>query len=106
MTAERDSTTLRRAVRAGTIVGLVAGVAVGVLAAVSDLGLGAALGAALVVGLFAAAGWLLLAALLDIAAGERIGKRRALWTLGASIAAMMSPFLLLGVLFAAERASA
>ncbi len=95
MTQDRDRTTVRRALRAGGIVGgvlLVAGVAV-----TASLGapFRAAAAAAIAGGLFVAAGWLLLATLLDTLAGDPPDRRRTWWTVAMTALAMLGPFLLL-----------
>ena len=96
---DRDRTTVRRALRAG----LVAGIAVMLLlvpALLSDNSPGGAvvLAAGIAAGTLITAAWLLLAGILDTIAGVRLSLRRALWTTGATVAALFGPFLLLGTL--------
>jgi uncharacterized membrane protein YozB (DUF420 family) len=96
---DRNRTTVRRGVRAGLLVG------VGVMlllvpAALSDDGPGGAviLSAGIAAGTFVAAVWLLLAAVLDTIAGERMNARRAVWTAATTVLALFGPFLLFGAL--------
>ena len=96
---DRDRTTVRRALRAG----LIAGVAVMLLlvpALLSDNSPGGAvmLAAGIAAATLVTAAWLLLAGILDTIAGVRLSLRRALWTAGATVAALFGPFLLLGTL--------
>ena len=97
MSRERDRTTVRRALRAGGVVG--AGVVVSLLAVTAaGRGPGGAVIAtvAIAVASLVAAVWLLLAGFLDVIAGEPPGVRRLLWTLGAVLVAMLGPFLIVG----------
>jgi hypothetical protein len=95
----RDATTVRRALVAGAAVwGLVA---LGLLvAAVVQGGGGRAWLTGVMIGLVlgsaASAGWLLLAAALDVLAGERPGRRRLVWTFGLAAFTFLSPALVLG----------
>jgi fucose permease len=96
---DRNRTTVRRGVRAG----LVAGVGVMLLLVPASLGDNPPGGAVILSAGIAAmtlvtAGWLLLAAILDTIAGERMSLRRAIWTAAATVGAMFGPFLLLGAL--------
>lgn len=93
----RDRTTLRRALAAGGVVAalislplVVAAVAAGDARAGF---VGVLLG--LTVGGIVASMWMLLAALLDLAAGQALGGARLLWTLGVVLAAAAAPVLLL-----------
>jgi hypothetical protein len=95
---DRNRTTVRRAVRAGLVVGAVAAALMLVLAVQSKVSGGAVLAAAITGWGVATAGWLLLAALLDVLAGEPPNLRRVLWTAAATLVAMLGPFLLLGTL--------
>jgi MFS family permease len=99
LTRDRNRTTVRRAVRAGLIAGAAAMLAL-VPAALADDGPGGAviLSAGIAAGTFVSAVWLLLAAILDTIAGERMSVRRALWTAVATVGAMFGPFLLFGAL--------
>jgi hypothetical protein len=96
---DRNRTTVRRALRAG----LIAGVGVMVMLVPSSLsdnapGGAVVLSSGIAGGTLVTAVWLLLAAILDTFAGERISGRRALWTAAATVAALFGPFLLLGTL--------
>ena len=97
MTADRNRTTVRRALRAGAVVGAAAGVAALVAALAGQVPGGFVIAAALAVGSLAAAFWLLLAGLLDVFAGEPPDRRRVLWMIGVVLLAMLGPFLMLGV---------
>jgi len=96
---ERDRTTVGRALRAGTVAG---GAVAGVLLLAVLLGAGrgapAAVMAGVAIGALVAAGWLLLGAVLDIFAGERVGATRWAWTAVATVLALLGPFLVVGVL--------
>ena len=98
MTVDRNRTTVRRALKAGGIVGAAAAVAAlaGVVAGAvpGSLVIAAALAASSLV----ASTWLLLAAVLDVMAGELPDGRRTAWTAAATLLAMLGPFLLLGTL--------
>jgi hypothetical protein len=96
---DRNRTTVRKALRAGALVG----VAVMLVLAPTAFSADGPGGAVVVTAGFAAAtlvtaGWLLLAAGLDLFAGEPMDLRRGLWTAAATLAAMLGPFLLLGAL--------
>ena len=95
---DRNRTTVRRAVRAGAIGGAVAAGFMLILAVQSKVAGGAVLAAAIAGWGVIAAAWLLLAALLDVLAGEPPNLRRVVWTAVATLVAMLSPFLLLGTL--------
>ena len=95
---DRNRTTVRRAVRAGLIGAVVAAGLMLVLAVQSKVSGGAVLAAAITGWGVLTAAWLLLAALLDVLAGEPPNLRRVLWTVGATLVAMLAPFLLLGTL--------
>jgi hypothetical protein len=91
-----DRRVVRRALRAGAAAG--AALAVAALAANAAFGGDGAAAlvwalSALVVGLLVAAGWLVLAALLDLVAGVLPGRRRLAWTAGLFAAAFVAPVL-------------
>jgi len=81
--ADRDRTTVRRALVAGSVVTLALGVPLAV-AVVATGGTGAAVLAvtllAVTAGGVVATAWLLLAAGLDLRAGAAVGRRRVVWT--------------------------
>lgn len=96
---DRNRTTVRRALRAGAALSLITLVLLSPTAfADNSPGIAVILFAALTAGGFATAGWLLLAALLDILAGEPLDRRRGAWTAAAVGWALLAPFLLLGAL--------
>ena len=99
VTADRNRVTVRRALRAGAVAGVLAGGLMAVYAA-RDQATGGAVIASFVAafGFFSAA-WLLLAALLDVVAGQPPNRRRTLWTIAVTLLAMLGPFLVLGALF-------
>ena len=98
MSADRNRVTVRRAVRAGLIAGGL-GAAVMLALAVQGKVSGAAVPAAAIAGWgVVASAWLLLAALLDVLAGEPPNLRRVVWTVVATLIAMLAPFVLLGTL--------
>ncbi|MDQ3343816.1 MAG: hypothetical protein M3425_02910 [Actinomycetota bacterium] len=99
MSRERDRTTVRRALRAGALAGGVVACAL-LLAVLLGPGGGApaAVMAGIAVGALVAAGWLLLGAVLDIFAGERVGATRWAWTAVTTVLALLGPFLVVGVL--------
>lgn len=99
MTADRNRVTVRRAFRAGAVAAVVAGALMAILV-VRDQAPGGAVIAAVIAafGLLSAA-WLLLAALLDVWAGQPPDLRRTLWTIAATLLAMVGPFLVLGAVF-------
>lgn len=90
----RDRATVRRALAAGAVVWLAAALGLGVSSALSRTLSGeaallvAALG--LVVGGLAATCWLVLAAWLDLRAGEPPGLRRWLWTAAVLVIAVLA----------------
>ncbi|HVM18587.1 MAG TPA: hypothetical protein VM307_01365 [Egibacteraceae bacterium] len=94
MTVDRDRTAIRRALRSGLILAvLLAGF----------VALAGAPGAAIVmtavaVLAFVVAGWLMLSVIADLLGGQRPGRRRILWTVGAMVVAMLAPFLVVGTL--------
>ena len=106
MTADRNRTTVRRALRAGGVVGAAAGVAALVAALAGTVPGGFVIAAALAAGSLVAAFWLLLAGLLDVFAGEAPDRRRVLWMIGIVLLAMLGPFLMVGVLAQAVRGGA
>jgi hypothetical protein len=93
---ESDARVVRRAVRAAVGTTLVLS-AVTVVANAAFGGDAAAAGiwvaTAVVVGLLVGTGWLVLSAILDMAAGALPGRRRILWTAGMFAAAFVSPVL-------------
>lgn len=96
---DRDRETVRRALRAGTAVWLaLSAVLVAVTALLGGTGRQGAVVVtlALVVGTLVTAAWLLLAAGLDLATGAFPSRRRALWTIAATLVAAASPVLVLG----------
>ncbi|MPZ72924.1 MAG: hypothetical protein GEU74_06775 [Nitriliruptorales bacterium] len=96
MTADRDRTTVKRALVAGAVAGAVAGT-LALAGVMANAVPGALVIAAVIAGSsFVAAGWLLLSAVLDILAGDPPDARRTAWTAGAALLAMLGPFLLLG----------
>ncbi|MDQ3538361.1 MAG: hypothetical protein M3415_06165 [Actinomycetota bacterium] len=99
MSRERDRITVRRALRSGAAAGVVV---TGALLLVVLLGPGGGAPVAVMtgvaIGALVAAGWLLLGAVLDILAGERVGAARWAWTAAATILALLGPFLVVGVL--------
>ena len=93
---ERDRTTVRRALRAGLVVTVVAGVPLVVAALLAGAGLvGLAVVAGLAAGVLATAGWLLLAGLLDVWAGDLPGARRLAVTAVFTVLALLSPYVVL-----------
>ncbi|CAN5725026.1 hypothetical protein BH24ACT14_BH24ACT14_19480 [soil metagenome] len=90
---------MRRALRAGALAG---GVVAAVLLLAVLLGPGrgaaAAVMAGIAIGSLVAAGWLLLGAVLDIFAGERVGAARWAWTAASTVLALLGPFLMVGAL--------
>ncbi len=87
---------MRRALTAGTAlwVGLGAVLIGAVVRAGGDGAAGAvALTIALVAGSLLASAWLLLAATLDLVAGEPPGRRRTLWTVALIVFTFASPLL-------------
>jgi hypothetical protein len=96
---ERDGRIVRRALLAGLIVwGVLSAL---LLSSIAVLGLGGREGAtvvflALCFGSATSSLWLLLALVLDTLAGERVGRRRLLWTAGAVLFTMITPVLVLG----------
>lgn len=95
---DRNRTTVRRAVRAGGVGAAVAAGLMLILALQDKVAGGAVLAAAITGWGVVAAAWLLLAALLDVLAGEPPNLRRVLWTVAATLVAMLAPFVLLGTL--------
>lgn len=97
--ADRDRTTVRRALAAGAGVWAVLATVLVVLImrAGGDGTAGfAAVVSALVVGSVVASAWLLLAALLDLLAGHTPGRYRVGWTVGVLVFTFFSPLLVLG----------
>jgi hypothetical protein len=97
--ARRDAVTIRRGLRAGAVVWVALG-AVFTTVVIRAGGDGAAGLAAVMLGLTAgslvASGWLLLAALLDLLAGARVGRRRVIVTAAVVLFAFASPMLVVG----------
>ena len=99
VTADRNRVTVRRAFRVGGVAAVLAGGLMAVFAARGQASGGAVIASFIAAfGLFSAA-WLLLAALLDVVAGQPPDRRRTLWTIAATLLAMLGPFLVLGALF-------
>ncbi|GEM_PF-3492363 len=95
----RDASVVRRGLAAGGLVWLLgAATLVGVALRAGGGGravlLGATLAGALAVVVTAA--WLLVAGLLDALADRLPGRRRLLWTAGATLLAFLTPMLVLG----------
>ncbi|GEM_PF-3202106 len=93
--AAREARTLRRALLAGAVVWLAAGGALGVALAPAGgdaSALGVLLGLALA--LVVASGWLLLAALLDLLAGQPVGRLRTAVTALLVLATVVVPLLI------------
>lgn len=104
MATERDRTTVRRALRAGGVAGGAVTVALVVAAlATAPATAAAALFAGITVAALVGGGWLLLAAILDIVAGEAPGAGRWAWTVMALVVTFLGPFLVLGALTQAAR---
>jgi hypothetical protein len=101
-----DERVVRRALRAA----LVSAVGLSAMTVAANAVFGGGGDAALVwvassvvVGLLVGAGWLVLAAILDMAAGTLPGRRRIAWTAGLFAAAFVSPILPAAVLQAAAQ---
>lgn len=101
MPTDRDRVTVSRALRAGGVAAAATALLLLVAAIVAGVGYAAALTGGLAIGSVVAAGWLLLAALLDILAKDFPGPRRLAWTVGAAVVALVSPFLVLAALLSA-----
>ncbi len=104
--AQRDRRTVRRALRAGAVTALV----LSVLTAVGNAlfggdGYAAAvwITSAMVIGALVSAGWLVLAMILDLAAGVVPTRRRVLWTAAVFATAFIAPVLPAAVLTAAAQ---
>ena len=93
--ADRNRTTVRRALRGAGVVAVVVLVLGLILTSSADIPLRAVIATAIAAGLFVAAGWLLLSMLLDTFAGDPPDRRRTLWTVAVTTLAMLAPFLLL-----------
>lgn len=97
----RDAEVVRRGLRAGLLTWAVVGglllVAAVLVGGTGRLGLVAVM-MGFVSGTLVTGGWLLLAGILDLAADRRLGRRRLAWTLGAVLAAFLSPVLIVGAL--------
>lgn len=98
MSVERDRVTVRKALRAGVVVAVAVTAVLGTFAASVGGGVFASLLAGIGLGAFVMAGWLLLAAVLDILAGESPGTKRTVLTIGVTVVALLSPFLVLTAL--------
>lgn len=96
MTEDRNRTTVRRALRAGAVVGAVIFVLGVLLTGRGGVPLPAVIMTALAAAAFVTAAWLLLSYLLDLIAGEPPDRRRTIWTVASVLVAMFGPFLLLG----------
>lgn len=97
--SERDRTTVRRALVAGMT--LWVGAATALLWVVIRAGGDGAAGVvavmvALVAGSLLSSSWLLLAATLDLVAGDPPGRRRAVWTVAVIVFTFASPLLVAG----------
>ena len=95
----RDASVLRRGLLVGALVWLLgAGVLIGVALSAGGGGravlLGLTLAGALAVVVLAA--WLLVAGLLDVLADRLPGRRRLVWTAAVTLAAFVTPMLVLG----------
>lgn len=94
--ADRERTTVRRALVAGAVAGLAVGVPLTVAVVLGD-GTGAALLAvsllALSAGGVVATGWLLLAAGLDLRSGAGVGRRRVVWTVAVATSTFVAQVL-------------
>lgn len=95
---DRDRETVRRALRAGGAGAVVA--ALGLLLALPPA---PAVVGAVTVGALVSSGWLLLAAALDVLAGQRPGTRRWAWTALAVGLALLGPLLFVGTLVEGAR---
>ncbi|HUH08838.1 MAG TPA: hypothetical protein VML96_13640 [Egibacteraceae bacterium] len=98
--ARRDATTVRRALTAGALSwALITGAlsVVGVAGGGGLRAIGSAAVIALVLGSSIASAWLLLAAGLDLVAGEQLSRRRGAWTIGVVLFALLSPLLMLAL---------
>ena len=96
MTEDRNRTTVRRALRAGAVVGASIFVLGVLLTAEGGIEVPIVIIAALSAATFANAGWLLVAYLLDVIAGDPPDGRRTAWTVASVVVAMFGPFVLLG----------
>lgn len=96
----RDARIVRRALWAGLATW--AALAAGLILALRVVGLGGRAGLvvvmlALCLGSAVSSLWLLLAFLLDMFAGERVGRQRQIWTAAVVIFTMASPMFVLSV---------
>ena len=104
--AERDSRTVGRALRAGAWTALVLSLITGVgNVAFGGDGYAAAvwITSSLVIGALVSAGWLVLAMILDLAAGAVPTRRRVVWTAAVFAASFIAPVLPAAVLTAAAQ---
>ncbi|MDP8970594.1 MAG: hypothetical protein M3N52_08920 [Actinomycetota bacterium] len=97
--AQRDRTTVRRALRAGLVVWAICAGAL--LGAVLVAGAGGRFGLAAVLlgltaGSLAASSWLLLSAALDLLAEQPPGRRRVAWTVTVVAFTVLSPVFVVG----------
>lgn len=99
MRGGRDARVVRRALGAGGLVWAVLGLPLLALVVVrggrGDEGF-LVVALTLVLGAIVASGWLLLAAALDLLAGESPGRRRVAWTIGVVAFTLLSPLLAAG----------
>lgn len=101
-----DRRILRRAVRAGGVIAAalaLVGVTANIAFGGDGLSAGIWVGSAVVVGLLVASGWMILALLLDLIAGEVPGHRRVIWTAVLFALAFVSPVLPAAMLQVAAR---
>ena len=96
--ADRNRVTVRRALRAGAVAAFLAGGLMAVFAFRGQAAGGAVIATFIAAFGLVSAAWLLLAALLDVVAGQPPDLRRTLWTIAATLLAMLGPFLVLGTL--------
>lgn len=95
--AERDRVTVRRALIAGGVVWAIVGgpLVVGLAPAGGQASAAGMLLGLVFAGLIASL-WLLVAAGIDLWAGQAIGRRRVAWTAAVLVATLLSPLLVLG----------
>ena len=96
MTADRNRTTVRRALIAGGVVGLAAGLSALAGVVSGNVPGAVVISAVLAASSFVASTWLLFSAVLDVIAGDPPDGRRTAWTVATTLLAMLGPFLLLG----------
>jgi hypothetical protein len=104
-----DERVVRRAVRAGLLALLVLTVVTQIGSAVQGgdgIAAGIWLTSSIVMALLVTSGWLVLALVLDLIAGEVPGRRRMLWTAAVFGAAFISPVLVVAMLQVAAESGA